>query len=114
MGMIQVIIHEDLIDKEFIQERCENFEALLESLDEFDLETVEEITGVTQRKIVDAARLYATTDPAAIFYSLGITEHSHGTDNVFALSNLALLTGNFGKPYSGVNPIRVRIMFRFV
>lgn len=106
MGMIQVIIHEDLIDKEFIQERCENFEALLESLDEFDLETVEEITGVTQRKIVDAARLYATTDPAAIFYSLGITEHSHGTDNVFALSNLALLTGNFGKPYSGVNPIR--------
>ncbi len=106
MGMIGVIIHEELTDQKFIQERCENFDALLESLDKFDLETVEEITGVSQDIIRDAARLYATTEPAAIFYSLGITEHSHGTDNVFSLSNLALLTGNFGKPYAGVNPIR--------
>ena len=106
MGMIRVIIDEELMDREFIQERCENFDTLLESLEKFDLETVEEITGVKPDKIAEAARLYATTEPAAIFYSLGITEHSHGTDNVFALSNLALVTGNFGKPYSGVNPIR--------
>ena len=106
MGMIRVIIDEELMDKEFIQERCENFDELLESLENFDQETVEEITGVSPDKIRDAARLYATTEPAAIFYSLGITEHSHGTDNVFALSNLALVTGNFGKPYAGVNPIR--------
>ena len=106
MGMIRVIIDEELLDAEFIQERCEDFDALLESLEEFDMETVEEITGVKHDKIAEAARLYATTEPAAIFYSLGITEHSHGTDNVFALSNLALVTGNFGKPYSGVNPIR--------
>lgn len=106
MGMIRVIVDEELMDKEFIQERCENFDELLDSLERFDLETVEEITGVSPDKISEAARLYATTEPAAIFYSLGITEHSHGTDNVFALSNLALLTGNFGKPYAGVNPIR--------
>ncbi len=106
MGMIRVIINEELADQKFIQERCENFDAFLESLEKFDPETVEEITGVSQEKIARAARLYATTEPAAIFYSLGITEHSHGTDNVFALSNLALLTGNFGKPCSGVNPIR--------
>lgn len=106
MGMISVIVHEELMDLEFIQERCENYEELLESLKEFDLETVEKITGVSKEKIREAARLYATSEPAAIFYSLGITEHSHGTDNVFSLSNLALLTGNFGKPYSGVNPIR--------
>ncbi len=106
MGMIRVIIDEGLMDSEFIQKRCEDLDALLQSLEKFDLETVEEITGVSPDKITQAARLYATTEPAAIFYSLGITEHSHGTDNVFALSNLALITGNFGKPYAGVNPIR--------
>lgn len=106
MGMIRVIVDENLMDMEFIQERCENFDALIESLEHFQLGTVEEITGVSPDKIAEAARLYATTEPAAIFYSLGITEHSHGTDNVFALSNLALVTGNFGKPYAGVNPIR--------
>ncbi|MDP3065796.1 MAG: formate dehydrogenase subunit alpha [Methanobacteriaceae archaeon] len=106
MGMIRVIVDENLMDIEFIQERCENYDELLKSLEKFDLETVEEITGVGPENITEAARLYATTEPAAIFYSLGITEHSHGTDNVFALSNLALITGNFGKPYAGVNPIR--------
>ena len=106
MGLIKVIIDENLHNNNFIQSRCENFEELLESLQEFDLPNVEKITGVEEDKIKEAARLYACTDPAAIFYSLGITEHSHGTDNVFALSNLALITGNIGKPHSGVNPIR--------
>jgi len=106
MGIMRVIVDEELMDQKFIQERCENFEAFLESLEEFDLEKVEKITGVSPEKIKEVARLYATTDSAAIFYSLGITEHSHGTDNVFALSNLALLTGNIGKPLTGVNPIR--------
>lgn len=106
MGIIRVIVDENLMDMEFIQERCENLDALTESLEHFQLDTVEEITGVSPDKIAEAARLYANTEPAAIFYSLGITEHSHGTDNVFALSNLALVTGNFGKPYAGVNPIR--------
>ena len=106
MGIMRVIVDEELMDKEFIQERCYNFEAFLESLEQFDLTYVEKITGVSSEKIKDVARLYATTDHAAIFYSLGITEHSHGTDNVFALSNLALLTGNIGKSFTGVNPIR--------
>ena len=106
MGMIKIIIEEDLQDLEFIQSRCENFDELLESLEEFDLETVEQITGVKSEKIREAARLYATSNPSAIFYSLGITEHSHGTDNVIALSNLTLVTGNIGKSCSGVNPIR--------
>ncbi|HTX61690.1 MAG TPA: formate dehydrogenase subunit alpha, partial [Methanobacterium sp.] len=106
MGMIKIILQEDLQDKDFIQNRCEDFDKLLESLEELDLEAVEQITGIDMDKLREAARLYATSDPAAIFYSLGITEHSHGTDNVFALSNLALVTGNIGKPFAGVNPIR--------
>jgi len=106
MGMMRVIVDESLHDQQFIDERCENFEAFKESLNEFDLDYVEKITGVNKEKIQEAARIYATTKPASILYSLGITEHSHGTENVFALSNLALLTGNIGKPSTGVNPIR--------
>ena len=70
------------------------------------METVEQITGLKADNIKNAARLYATTESSAIFYSLGITEHSHGTDNVMALSNLTLITGNIGKPFTGINPIR--------
>jgi formate dehydrogenase major subunit len=106
MGMIKIILEENLQDQEFIDSRCENFEQLLESLEKLDLDYVEQITGVNVDKIKEAARMYANSDAAAIFYSLGITEHSHGTDNVFALSNLALVTGNIGKPLAGINPIR--------
>ena len=106
MGMMHVILDEGLQDQKFINDRCDNFEEFKQSLKDFDLITVEKITGVNKEEIQKAARLYATTKPASILYSLGITEHSHGTDNVFALSNLALLTGNIGKPSTGVNPIR--------
>lgn len=106
MGMAKVILDEGLEDKKFIEERCENFKEFKESLNQFPLETVEEITGVPQEKIREAARLYATHSPASILYSMGITQHSHGTDNVLATANLALLTGNVGKEYSGVNPLR--------
>ncbi|HML06327.1 MAG TPA: formate dehydrogenase subunit alpha, partial [Methanobacterium sp.] len=106
MGIMRVIVDEGLQDQEFIDSRCENFDEFKESLEEFDLDSVEKITGVDKEKIQEAARLYATTKPASILYSLGITEHSHGTENVFALSNLAILTGNIGKPSTGVNPIR--------
>jgi formate dehydrogenase (NADP+) alpha subunit len=106
MGMMRVILDEELMDLDFINKRCENFENFKESLNEFHVEHVEEITGVPKKKIIEAAKLYASHKPASILYSLGITEHSHGTDNVFALSNLGLLTGNVGKPSTGVNPLR--------
>jgi formate dehydrogenase alpha subunit len=106
MGMMRVIVAEDLCDLEFIGQRCENFEAFKESLDAFDLDTVEGITGVPGEKIARAARLYASTKPATILYAMGITQHSHGTDNVMATANLAMLTGNIGKPGTGVNPLR--------
>jgi predicted molibdopterin-dependent oxidoreductase YjgC len=106
MGMMRVIVAEDLSDTEFINQRCENFDAFKESLEGFDLATVEEITGVPGGKIARAARLYATIKPATILYAMGITQHSHGTDNVMATANLAMLTGNIGKPGTGVNPLR--------
>ena len=106
MGMMRVIVDEELLDSSFIEERCENFDAFNESLKDFDLSSVEQVTRVPGKKIAEAARMYATNKPAAILYAMGITQHSHGTDNVLATANLAMLTGNIGKPGAGVNPLR--------
>jgi len=106
MGMMRVIMDEGLEDEAFIAERCENYEAFKESLNDFDAAFVEATTGVPFNKIAEAARYFATIKPASIFFAMGITQHTHGTDNVLATSNLALLTGNVGKYASGVNPLR--------
>jgi formate dehydrogenase alpha subunit len=106
MGMAKVILDEGLQDSKFIQERTEAFEIFQESLKDFSLERVSQITGVPPDQIKAASRMYASSKPSAILYAMGITQHSHGTDNVFAISNLAMLTGNIGKPGSGVNPLR--------
>jgi len=106
MGMMRVIVDEGLLDSAFIKERCENFDTFRESLKEFDLDSVEKITNVPLYKIVEGARMFAGNSPATILYSMGITQHSHGTDNVLATANLAMLTGNMGKPSTGVNPLR--------
>jgi formate dehydrogenase alpha subunit len=107
MGMMRAIVDERLFDSVFVRDRCENFDALKESLKDFDLDFVEQVTGVPSKEITEAARIYATSKPATIlFYTMGITQHSHGTDNVLATANLAMLTGNVGKPSTGVNPLR--------
>jgi formate dehydrogenase alpha subunit len=106
MGMMRIILEEGWHNPSFIAERCENFDAFGESLNRFDIDFVEGTTGVSRQQIAEAARMYAQSHPAAIIYTLGITEHSHGTDNVMAVANLAMLTGNIGLPGSGVNPLR--------
>jgi len=106
MGMMRAIVEEGLEDKLFIEEHCENFDAFKKSFKSFTPKFVEKITGVPWKKIQDAARTYATHKPASILYAMGLTQHTHGTDNVLGTSNLALLTGNIGKANSGVNPLR--------
>ncbi len=106
MGMMKVIHDEGLHDMTFIKERCENYEEFEKSLDNFGINFVSEITGVPAEKITEAARVYAQNNPATILYSMGITQHTHGTDNVLATANLAMLTGNMGKRSAGVNPLR--------
>ena len=106
MGMCRYIVENDLHDKEFIAERCENFDEFLESLEPFTPEFVEETTGVPWEQIAEAARVYATNRPSQLYYAMGITQHSHGTDNVLAVANLAMLTGNVGREFTGVNPLR--------
>ncbi|MEE8414492.1 MAG: formate dehydrogenase subunit alpha, partial [Dehalococcoidales bacterium] len=106
MGMMKVIVDKGLADSGFIEERCENFDAFKESLKNFDLDSVEKITGVPGEKIAEAARLFANNSPATILYAMGITQHVHGTDNVLAITNLAMLTGNVGRLSTGVNSLR--------
>jgi formate dehydrogenase alpha subunit len=106
MGMMRVIVDEGLQDEQFIADRCENFDEFKDSLANFDMDFVEETTGVPRDKIMEAARAYATKKPSSLCYAMGITQHTHGTDNVMATANLAMLTGNIGKPSTGVNPLR--------
>ena len=107
-AMAHVIIAEDLVDHDFIAQHTEpgGLEAVSAAVADTTPEWAERITGVEASLIREAARLYATTEKAGIYYTLGITEHTHGTDNVYCLSNLTLLTGHLGKRSSGLNPLR--------
>jgi len=105
-GMIQAIISNGWLNKAFIDERTEGFDALAESVSEYTPEAVEKITGIPAADIVEAARLYAQSRNSSILYAMGITQHTTGTNNVLALGNLAMVAGQIGKPSSGVNPLR--------
>jgi formate dehydrogenase alpha subunit len=105
-AMAYVIIEDGLLRSGFIEARTENFAAFAEAVKDCTAEWAEDISGVPAELIIRAARLYGQASSAAIFWAMGITQSSHGVDNVQALANLALLTGNFGRPGTGVNPLR--------
>jgi len=105
-AIMNVIIAENLQNKEFIGKRTENFEEFKKVVSKYTPETAEKITGVCASEIVKAARIFATAPTASIIYAMGITQHVTGTDNVKTLANLALLTGNIGRLSTGVNPLR--------
>jgi predicted molibdopterin-dependent oxidoreductase YjgC len=105
-GLINVIIENGWENKRFIEQRTENFEELTQHVKEYDLDRVEKITGVAKAKIVEAARLYARAKNAMIVYGLGVTEHQTGTKNCIAMSNLALVCGQIGRPATGIMALR--------
>ena len=105
-AMINYIITENLHDKEFIQQRTEGFNQLWEAVKDCSPESVKDITGVEPALIKKAAKLYADSKKACIMYSLGMTEHTVGTDNVIAMANLAMVCGQVGKEFSGIYPMR--------
>lgn len=106
MGIQHVIVREGWHDRAFIGQHCEGWEAYRDSLASFTPERVEALSGVAAADLEAIARLYATGGTAAIYYGMGITQSTHGVDNVRAISNLALITGNLGIPGGGVNPLR--------
>ncbi|MBI5484928.1 MAG: formate dehydrogenase subunit alpha [Deltaproteobacteria bacterium] len=105
-GIMQIIIAEGLADPEFIKARTENYEALAEAVADWTPERTAAATGLGVEEIIAAARLFAGAERGMIVYSMGITQHSHGVDNVRCIAALAMLTGNVGRPGTGVNPLR--------
>ena len=105
-GIMNEILNTGLHNKDFISAHTEDFETLKATVSSYTLERVSTITGVPVEDITKTARLYASSKNSSICYTLGITEHSFGVDNVKTLANLTMLTGQIGKPSSGVNPLR--------
>jgi len=105
-GLLHIILKEGLENKEFIQQRTENIDMLRQVVAQYTPEKVEEITGVPREDIIKAARIYAGTKNGMIVYGLGMTEHKAGSHGVMSLANLALITGNVGRPNTGINPLR--------
>ena len=105
-GMMHVIIERGLMDRDFIEARTEGYDDLAKMVADYTPERVAKICNIDECDLIAAAELYARAGAAAIVYCLGVAEHSTGTDGVKSLSNLAMLTGNYGKPGCGVNPLR--------
>jgi len=105
-GLMHVIIKENLWAKDYVEKRTEGFEELKRVVEKYPPSIVEEITGIPQDKLTEAARMYATAKTAMIFFTMGITQHSTGTDNVKSVANLAMLCGKVGIESGGVNPLR--------
>ena len=107
-ALAHVIVKEGLVNHAFVRERCEDFArwAVFVAEERNSPEEAEKISGVPADTLRAAARLYATGGNGAIYYGLGVTEHSQGTTAVMAIANLAMATGNLGRPGVGVNPLR--------
>jgi formate dehydrogenase major subunit len=105
-AMAHVVVREHLTDRAFVDARVKDYDEFVDFIKEWPPERVADVCGIEPDLIRKAARLYASTRPAMIINGLGVTEHVQGTDGVNGLINLALLTGNFGKPGAGVNALR--------
>lgn len=106
LGIMNVIYNNNLQSDEFIKNRTEGFDELVKSFKSYTPEKVEEISGVDKNKLIEAAKIYGSAKNASIFYSMGITQHSCGTDNVSTVADLAMMSGNIGRRGTGVNPLR--------
>ena len=105
-SIMHVILSEKLEDRDFIEKRTEGFEDFREGLKEYTPEYGAKLTGVPAKDIVKAARILGKARQAGIYYTMGITQHSTGTNNVYSIANLGMLTGNLGRASVGVNPLR--------
>jgi formate dehydrogenase alpha subunit len=105
-GIMNVLIAEDLYDKEFVANRTEGFEELKACIAKYTPEYAEKITGVPADDIRKAARILAANRPGALLYAMGITQHTTGHQNVLTTANLQMLLGNMGVAGGGVNPLR--------
>jgi len=104
--MSYYIIQSGLVDQNFINDRCENWNVFEEEILNIDIDALEKISGVDRELIKQAATAYANANAAMSFHGLGVTEHSQGSRTVMNIANLAMMTGNIGREGVGVNPLR--------
>ncbi len=105
-AMIHTIIDEGLVDEDFIRNRTHNYEALKENSKDFSPEKMAPLCGIPAETLREVARAYATSKASIILWGMGISQHVHGTDNARCLIALTLMTGQVGKPGSGLHPLR--------
>ncbi len=105
-AMLHVIIEEGLIDETFIRNRVNNFDAIKANIQDFSPEAMAPICGIDAHTLREVARAYATAKAAMILWGMGVSQHVHGTDNVRCLIALSSITGQLGKPGSGLHPLR--------
>ncbi len=105
-AMAHVVVKEGWYDSEFIEARTEGFSEYVESLENCTPEWAQEVTGVPAEQIRKAAQLYAQAKSAAVYWGMGISQSTHGTDNTLAVTNLALMCGHIGRAGTGLNPLR--------
>ena len=105
-AIMKSIIDQNLIDEKFINERTTDFDDLKSHLDDFTPEKMSSICGIDADVINEVARIYASSSASIIFWGMGVSQHIHGTDNARALISLALMTGQVGRPGTGLHPLR--------
>ncbi len=105
-AMINVVVEEELYDKQYVAAQTEGFENLKRHIREFTPETMAPVCGIDAETIRTVARQYATAEASIIFWGMGISQHVHGTDNARCLIALALITGQIGRPGTGLHPLR--------
>lgn len=105
-GIMNVMIENGWYDKAYVAERCENFDELAAEVKNYPPEKVEKLSGIDAKTIVEIAELFGKAETAALYYAMGITQHTTGVDNVWSTANLQMLAGNIGKSGGGVNPLR--------
>ena len=105
-GIMKSIIDQGLTDRNFIKDRTKDFEKLKLHLEDYTPEKMSKICGISAEKIKEVAKIYASSSASIIFWGMGISQHIHGTDNARALISLSLMTGQIGRPGTGLHPLR--------
>jgi formate dehydrogenase major subunit len=105
-AIMKSIIDQNLVDKDFVNNRTKDFKKLKEHLKDYSPEKMSKICGISPSQINEIARIYASAPASIIFWGMGISQHIHGTDNARALISLSLMTGQIGRPGTGLHPLR--------
>jgi len=105
-GIMHSIIKQNLLDKEFIKDRTENFAEFAKHILNYSPEKVEKICGIPAKTLHEVAKIYASSNASIIFWGMGVSQHIHGTDNARCLISLSMMTGQIGKPGTGLHPLR--------